>query len=555
MAEPNANELLEGEEYVALARIKVSVREALRILIPYISSKLWEQFCAVAPLVAYLILFQVFILGENLEQALQVGLGVALVIIGLAFFMEGVRLGLIPFAERIGAGLPRRATLPIVLGFAFMLGAGATLAEPAVGVIKASGKWIDPNLAPLLYYILQQKIILLVIAVGVGVGLAALFGILRIVKNFSLIPVLIPLLIVTILLSFICMINPRTSPLVGVAWDTGGVIVGPVTLPLILSVGFGLATAAGRADVGKSGFGIAGLAALFPVATILAMGIAVHYLGIAGDLRGTVAQEAVAGGGESATILAGLTTAFLAALQAFPLILFLYLVLNFFVRAIIYNREEVYLGIVFALIGVFLLNAGISLGLSVMGQQTGEVLPRAFYPEDAAIFTSWLGKLIAVIFAFILGYVATICEPAFVTLAIQVEEITVGAIRKKLLIQVVSLGVGLGAGVGVFKLLNNIALAYFVIPLYLIAFVFSLIGSDEFVSIAWDAGACTTGAITVPLIVAIGLGLSKALGIVEGFGIIALATIFPILAVMSLGFLARRLHSEPEEATIETDAE
>ncbi len=530
------NDVEELEEEVKFERIKLSFRQILAILIPYISAKLTQQLVIVLPLVLYLIFFQSVILKRSLEGALVIALGVALVIFGLAFFIEGVRLGLIPFAERIGSGLARRATLPVVLAFAFLLGAGATLAEPAVAVVRSAGSWIDPKTSSLLYFILNQRPIILVLAIAAGVGSAALLGILRVILDWKIIKLLVPLTAIALILTFISVLNPQTVALAGLAWDTGGLIVGPITLPLILAVGFGLAMSAGRADVGKAGFGIAGMCALLPVITIMLSGLIVHFSGFASESAGAPVKATSSSipGVSSAFVSAALTASL-----ALPLILFLYLVLAFIIRSPLANREEIFLGVSFALIGIFLLNGGIILGLSYLGSQTGEVLPTAFHPPEGSLFGSIAGRAITIAFAFVLGYVATICEPAFNALAIQVEEITIGAIKKTLIIHTVSAGVAVGAALGAFKLISNLPLAYFIIPIYILLIFFSLRSTDEFVSIAWDSGACTTGSITVPLVIAIGLSLGSTLGVIEAFGIIALGTALPIAAVLWLGFVAK----------------
>ncbi len=554
MTIPGYSETLDDEDSYRFERITLSAADATRILLSYLWQKLWEQARNVLPLVIYLVLFLTLVLRESVEESVRISVGVVLVIFGLAFFMEGVRLGLIPFAERIGAGLPSRATLPVVLGFSFVLGAGATLSEPAVGVIKAAGKFVSPERAPVIYYILREHTILLVLAIAIGVGLASLFGILRVVRNWSMTPVLLPLVITILVLTAVAASNKYTLPVVGLAWDTGGVIVGPVTLPLVLAVAVGLAAVAGRADVGKAGFGVAGLAALFPVLTILILGLVIYYGGFAGGM--TLENLAAAGSAQPeqpSTYLSSLLGAWLAALQALPLIVFLYIVLVYFVRASLYNRSEVLTGLTFSIVGVFLLNAGIMLGLNALGGQAGEVIPKTFSPAGDALFHSGIGKSVTIAFGFFLGYVATICEPAFNTLAIQVEEVTVGAIKKKLLIHTVALGVAVGVAVGVAKLLFDVPLSLFAVPLYLLAIFLSLAAGDEFTSIAWDAGASTTGTITVPLILALGLGLGSFLNVTEGFGIVAMGTVFPIVAVLSLGLVVRMLRKPTQMEALDEE--
>jgi len=136
---------------------------------------------------------------------------------------------------------------------------------------------------------------------------------------------------------------------------------------------------------------------------------------------------------------------------------------------------------------------------------------------------------------FIMGYGATLAEPALNALGLKVEEITVGTFKKSLLMQAVASGVGLGMLLGVVKIIWNVPLVYLLIPPYLLLLIITKISTEEFVNIAWDSAGVTTGPITVPLVLAIGLGIGNQVNVVEGFGILSLASVCPILAVLTVG--------------------
>jgi len=152
------------------------------------------------------------------------------------------------------------------------------------------------------------------------------------------------------------------------------------------------------------------------------------------------------------------------------------------------------------------------------------------------------GYLVAILFAVVTGYFATIAEPALIALGIKLEEITAGSFRRSLLVHSVAVGVGLGMAVGVLKILLHIPLAWIVIPLYALLLLITAISSEEFIAVAWDSAGVTTGPITVPLVAALGIGLGASAGVVEGFGILAAASGFPILSVLVTGLVvsARR---------------
>lgn len=153
-----------------------------------------------------------------------------------------------------------------------------------------------------------------------------------------------------------------------------------------------------------------------------------------------------------------------------------------------------------------------------------------------------LGYLVVLVFAFFLGYSATLAEPALSALGKTVEETTVGTFRKSLLIQSVAVGVGLGTLLGMLKILLEIPLVWILVPVYLSLLVLNTFSKSEFIDIAWDSAGVTTGPITVPLIIAMGLGIGNQMGTVDGFGILAAASAFPILSVLLMGMMVEKSH-------------
>ena len=161
-----------------------------RLLQPYLSMRFWTQFSAVVPLAAYLLLFQIFILRQSVSEAWTISAGLLGVIFGLMLFMEGLKVGLMPFGELLGISLPAKATLGTVITIVFLLGIGVTFAEPAIGALQAAGSLVDVAKAPYLYTLLTDWSGTLVLAVGVGVGLAAAVGTIRFIFGWSLKPLI-----------------------------------------------------------------------------------------------------------------------------------------------------------------------------------------------------------------------------------------------------------------------------------------------------------------------------------------------------------------------------
>jgi len=521
-------------------RIRVGFKSAAVVVAPFVWDRYLEQIKACMPVSLYLVVFQMLVLQKPVDEALTIGFGIFVVMLGLMFFMEGLKLGLMPFGENIGSTLPAKSTLTIMLIFSFCVGMGATFAEPAIGTLKQAGAGIDPSKAPLLFALLNDWSGVLVTCVGIGVGLATVLGILRFVKRWSLKPLIIPNVIILSILSLVAFLDDKTAAIIGLAWDCGGVTTGPVTVPLVLSLGMGVTSAMGEKDSGMSGFGIVTLASLFPIIAVLLLGLILHYGGV-------VDYEALAAGGQT-TVAAStgimdnmFVQSGVLALQAIvPLCVFLYCVQKFLLKEEIRYFDQILFGIVLAVIGMGLFNIGLTLGLSALGGQVGGAVPTAFDPPDQSLYGATWGRVVAIIFALILGYGATLAEPALNALGLTVEEITAGAFKKNLLMQSVAGGVAVGIGSGIAKIIFDIPLVYMLVPPYMLLIVLTIISSEKFVNIGWDSAGVTTGPITVPLVIAMGLGVGNTVGIVEGFGIISLASVCPIISVLTLGIFVER---------------
>ena len=189
-------------------------------------------------------------------------------------------------------------------------------------------------------------------------------------------------------------------------------------------------------------------------------------------------------------------------------------------------------------------NLGLTYGLAKLGAQSGGIIPAAFAPVDgleaSPMYGFVLGILIAVVFAWVLGFFATMAEPALNALGMTVEDLTAGAFKKRSLMLAVSIGVGVGITIGVLKIVFEIPLGYLLVPGYTLAVILSALSNEEFVNIAWDSAGVTTGPVTVPLVLAMGLGFGNAVSAIEGFGILSMASISPIVAVLGTGLWVQR---------------
>jgi hypothetical protein len=351
---------------------------------------------------------------------------------------------------------------------------------------------------------------------------------------------LVPVLCISIYMA----LDPELSKVLGLAFDCGAVTTGPVTVPLVLSLGIGIARAAGRGSDSLSGFGIVTLASLFPIVAvmILALTLSMSYSPSEIIAASTMAQ---AGSMQIPWYESSPGVEIVGGVRAIvPLVIFLLLVMVLLLKERIPHAKIVSFGIFLCVIGMIVFNLGLSYGLSKLGGQSGGLVPAAFTQletvADSPLYVLSLGLFIAMAFAWVLGFGATLAEPALNALGMTVESLTSGSFKKSTLMYAVSIGVACGISLGVAKIIFEIPIAYLLVPGYLIAIVLTHFSNEEYVNIAWDSAGVTTGPVTVPLVLAMGLGFGNALGAVEGFGILSMASIGPIIAVLTTGLYIRR---------------
>lgn len=503
-------------------RPRLRPRDMYRLVAPYVSTRFLDQFRAVIPVAIFLALFQWLALQSHVQGATGIALGIGVVILGLMLFMEGLKHGLMPFSENIGHLLPTRSSLASVLGVAFILGVAATFAEPAIGALRTVGQLTDREQAPLLYYLLNTNPEAVVYAVAGSVGLAVLVSMLRFMRGWNLKWLLLLVAVPCLLLTAYLAMDPLLSPIIGLAWDCGAITTGPVTVPVVLALGIGVSAAAGKENNALDGFGIVTLASLFPPLAVMLLGLFIGHGGLPADLAAASPPAANAGLMEDVA----------AALRAIvPLTLLLWLVQRFWLRERVQHANLILYGIFLCVLGMMGFNIGLSEGLSPLGVQVGDQLSSAFQ-ADGALYPYWVGLALALLFAACLGFGATMAEPALSALGTTVQNLTDGALRKRTLIHAVAAGVGLGTLLGVVKIIFGVPLAWLLLPAYGLALVLTLFASEEYVNLAWDSAGVTTGPVTVPLVLAMGLGLGRAVEAQEGFGILAMASVGPIISVL-----------------------
>lgn len=534
-AEPNA--------IVLAVTSELDRRQVLRLVASYLWLRLREQLRLIVPLFAWLLAFQWFALRQPVLDLPWILLGLLAVVVGLMLFLEGLRVGLMPLGETLGRELPVRSTLTRVLTIALVLGIGVTFAEPAIAALGAAGALVVVAETPYLYALLELWRTPLVFALGAGVGLAAMIGTLRLLRGWSLKPLVFGALLPTLALTVTYSLHPDLRQVVGLAWDCGAVTTGPVTVPIVLALGVGVASAVGTGGNPLAGFGVVTLAFLFPVLFVLLLGLlAVTVLTPETILAAAAQREATLLGAGSwppppfAEVLAALRA-------VVPLVLFLLWVLVRLLRSRVPRPVEIAYGIVLCVLGMALFKVGLVTGLAALGEQVGSLLPSALGANaaapDVALYGPRLGLALVLVFALVIGLAATMAEPALNALGTTVEELTDGTFRSVTLRMAVAVGVAAGIALGVIRLLYDLPLAALLVPGYVLALALTWVSREAFVNVAWDSAVVTTGPVTVPLVLAMGLGLGGAAGALHGFGVLAMASVGPIVTVLATGLWAR----------------
>lgn len=527
-------------------RVKITPALVWAIVAPYAWERFLEQVKGLAPITVFLFVCQVIVLRQPVLGALGISLGLTCVLMGLMFFIEGLKVGVMPLGENIGATLPAKAGLAIILVTAFLVGTIATLAEPAIATLTVLGGNVRYEAAPLLYDFLTQRTGMLLWLAAAGVGLGAINGIVRFLRNWTLRFTVMPGLLLAVALTIVAALDPAARHLVGVAWDAGGITTGTVTAPLVLALGVGMARALGNSDTGMSGFGIITLCSIWPIVLVLAVALGLSWTGAyMTPAEYASLQAAVAGSGTQAggNVLAMIGENFLsAAVAVIPLIALLLIVQRVALREPIRNVDHVLVGVAFSLLGLAAFKIGLVYGLTPLGEQVGSRATLAFDPNGGLYGDTW-GRTIVLVFAFLAGYGASLAEPALISLGMTVEEVTAGAFKKALVMHAVAFGVGLGLILGVARILFDWSSLAIVLPSYVLVVLLTAISDEKYVNIGWDSGGVTTGDITSPILIALGLGVAAAVGGADGFSLIAMGSVWPIISVLALGLYIQ--HTTP----------
>ncbi|MFI9654903.1 DUF1538 domain-containing protein [Guyparkeria sp. GHLCS8-2] len=469
------------------------------------------------PIVLVVAAFQLFVLQSVPEGLTGILIGLGVVVVGVALFLQGLEMGIFPIGKSLSNAFARRGSLPLLLAFGFSFGFAAVIAEPALIAVAEQAQTISQGH-------IDALTLRLIIATSVGVVVA--LGVLRTLLGLPLHWFMIGGYITVVTVTWFA-----PAEIVGLAYDSGGVTTNIVTVPLIAAVGMGLAASVSGRNVLSDGFGLVALAVMVPMITVQAYGIYVfEIVGVdpgADSLDLAAQADAKQAHLDPMGILTGLLITLRDVLPIIAAVLFFQLAI---LRQRIPHLKRVIIGFLLVILGLYAFVVGLKLGLFPIGERMADQL----IAQDNVIFLY--------LFAFAIGFATTMAEPALIAIGDQAEHAAQGQIRASIIRLLVAVGVAIGITIGVHRILAGDSIHYYVIGGYALVILLTLLAPRYIIALAYDLGGVTTSEVTVPLVTALGIGLATQIegrdALMDGFGLIAFASIFPIVTVLGYATIA-----------------
>lgn len=474
------------------------------------------------PIVIVVVLFQLLVFRSMPDDPLELVAGLLIVAVGIALFLYGLDLSIFPVGKNLANQFVRSGALGLLLPFGFAIGFAASVAEPAVIAVAEQAQLVSDG---------RINALVLRFVIAVSVGLVLILGVLRVLRGWAVYKLLIAGYALALGLTYIA-----PPEIIGLAYDSGGVTTNIVSVPLIAAIGLGLANSIRGRSLLADGFGLVALCVMVPMIGVQLYGIWVYTFGDAG------AAPPVTGTGEAPTdwvvgVILGLAGMIREVLPIVGVVLFFQWVA---LRRKLPHPLRVVIGFIMVLVGLYAFVVGLKLGLFPLGTLMAEQLIQQGIPA------------LILLFALLIGFAVTMAEPALVAIGEQAQEASPGKISAFAVRVIVAVGVALGIGFGVYRILVGGPFHYFIMTAYAVAIVLVFFAPKYIIALAFDLGGVTTSEITVPLVTALGIGLATAVegrdALIDGFGLIAYASIFPVISVMVYAMVMERfprLRREP----------
>ena len=473
-----------------------------------IVEKLKEAMASVLPItvIVALLCFALIPMDSGLMLSFLVGAG--LLVLGMGFFTLGAEMSMSRIGNLIGASMTKSRRLWLIVLLSLALGAAITVAEPDLQVLATYVPGIDKGA--------------LVAAVSLGVGAFLALCMLRILFSVSLRLLLIVFYALVFLLA--CFTQPG---LLSIAFDSGGVTTGPMTVPFIMALGVGVASIRSDENAREDSFGLVALCSIGPILAVMVLSFI--YSAEAGE-------SAIAASGSMATTL-DIGRGYLGAIPhqllevALALLPIAAIFLLFQLVSLKLQRRpllRILIGFAYTYLGLVLFMTGVNAGFSPLGYALGEHL------SQGAL------KYLLPPIAMLMGWYIISAEPAVHILNKQVEELSAGAISQRAMGLCLSVAISLAYGIAMLRVIWGIPIMYFLAPGYLLALGLSFLVPRSFTAIAFDSGGVASGPLTATFMLPFAMGACQALGgdvMTDAFGLVALVALMPLISVQAMGGL------------------
>lgn len=488
-----------------------------------LAEKIRESAVSVLPILILVSLLCLFLTPMQAQLLLAFLIGALMLILGMGLFSLGAEQSMTPIGTKIGTALTKTKNLPLILGVSFLLGFAITVAEPDLQVLAETVPHISSTV--------------LLVTVGIGVGLFMSLCMYRIITGANLRWLLLGCY------ALIFLLAAFTDPdFLCIAFDSGGVTTGPMTVPFILAMGMGVANIRSDNRAEADSFGLVALCSIGPILSVLLLGFFYDGGEAVAELSHTSLPTTTAIGG---AFLAALPVYFKEMAIAMLPIVGIFLIFQLALLRLTRRRlVKILIGLLYTYLGLVLFLTGVNIGFSTLGAELGAALGRTA-PQ-------WLIPL-----AIVLGWFIISAEPAVSILEKQIETVSAGAIPGKAIKRSLSIAIAIAMGLAMLRVLTGISILWFVVPGYAAALALSFFVPDIYTAIAFDSGGVASGPMTATFMLQLVMGASIALGgnvLRDAFGVVALVAMMPLLSIQLVGFLyERRAKRTAREAPVYGD--
>ena len=432
-------------------------------------------------------------------------------VVGMALFNLGADMAMTPMGEQVGSGLPKSGKFKLLLIICFMMGVFVTIAEPDLSVLASQVKDLMDGTT-------------LIITIGVGVGAFLVLGILRVVFRLHLSYLMTFFYMLLFAMTALLLVQGKEAFL-PLAFDSGGVTTGPITVPFIMSLGVGVSAALGDKHDKESSFGFIALCSIGPILAVMLLGLTAN-----GEVLYTLPDYSIENNLGWALFEKIFHTGQEVLIALLPIAAFFF-ILQFALLKLPKTRIlQIVVGIFYTFFGLVIFLTAVAVGFMPIGYKMGTQLAQ----NDPAFI---------IVFSFLIGLTVVLAEPAIHVLNKQVESVTGGAISKRSMLIALSLGVGIAIALSIVRVIFRFSVLYYLIPGYFISLGLSFFVPKLYTAIAFDSGGVASGPLTSTFILPFVIGICAVLQgessvLVDAFGMVAMVAMAPLISIQTLGFKA-----------------